>query len=145
MEIVIADLSHLNLLIPLFDGYRVFYKQPSDLRRAEAFLRDRLEKKDSVIFLAKVGKTGLGFTQLYYTFSSVTTEPFLILNDLFVSPEARGQKIGERLLLSAQEYAQSHQMKGVALETAHDNPAQKLYERLGWKRDQGFLHYFWLC
>jgi hypothetical protein len=33
--------------------------------------------------------------------------------------------------------------KGLALSTATDNPAQYLYERLGWEKETGFLNYFW--
>ncbi|HAI44518.1 MAG TPA: GNAT family N-acetyltransferase, partial [Maribacter sp.] len=33
--------------------------------------------------------------------------------------------------------------KGLALETAIDNPAQKLYEKLDWEKDSHCFHYFW--
>jgi hypothetical protein len=33
----------------------------------------------------------------------------------------------------------------LALEAATDNPAQKLYERLGWKQSSDFYYYFWEC
>ena len=35
--------------------------------------------------------------------------------------------------------------KGLALETAKANPAQRLYEKLGWKKDLEHLHYFWIA
>lgn len=83
------------------------------------------------------------FVQLYFTFSSVTLEPSLILNDLFVDPKYRNKNIGQGLLLKAQEYCTKHKYKGLALETAIDNPAQNLYEKLGWKKDVHCFHYFW--
>ena len=49
---------------------------------------------------------------------------------------------GEKLLIAAQEYAKANNLKGLTLETASDNPAQKLYERLGWSKDESY-HYFW--
>ena len=146
MNIFQAQLKDLETLVPLFDGYRVFYKQTSDLMAAKQFLEKRLQKKDAVIFLAtsEAGE-GLGFTQLYPTFSSVSMESFYILNDLFVLPTQRGKGIGEALLLHAQQFAKETNLKGLALETAVDNPAQALYERLGWEKNKDFYHYFWKC
>ena len=85
----------------------------------------------------------IGFTQLYPTFSSVSMRPFYILNDLFVLPEIRNTGIGAALLSKAKDLCKKENNKGLALETAIDNPAQKLYERLGWERDSNFHHYFW--
>jgi len=136
--------AHLDHLIPLFDGYRVFYKQASDPDNAKIFLEERLLKKDSVIFIAldEEGK-GLGFTQLYPSFSSVSMQRVYILNDLFVSQSARGKGIGEALLQRAKEFAIETSSKGLTLETAIDNPAQHLYERLDWKKDTEVFHYTW--
>jgi ribosomal protein S18 acetylase RimI-like enzyme len=47
-----ATLDHLNDLVPLFDGYRQFFQQPSDLVGARTFLAQRLAKHDAVIFMA---------------------------------------------------------------------------------------------
>ena len=48
-----AQLSNLVEVSKLFDAYRVFYKQKSDLSLALDFLRQRLENSQSVIFYAK--------------------------------------------------------------------------------------------
>ena len=127
----------------LFDAYRVFYEQDSDLQHSRAFLERRFQNNDSVVFLALDGEIPVGFTQLYKTFSSVSLQPFYILNDLYVKPEYRGQRAGKLLLKRAQEFCSDLKFKGLALETAKDNPAQKLYEQLGWEKDEDFLHYFW--
>ncbi len=144
MDIKTATLADLETLAPLFDGYRVFYKQKSNPEAASAFLRQHLETGFSVIFLATdpEGK-GLGFTQLYPTYSSVTMEKFYILNDLFVLPEGRGKGIGKALLERAKQYAIDQNLKGLSLATATDNPAQHLYEKLGWEKDTDFFYYFW--
>ncbi|MFK7947553.1 MAG: GNAT family N-acetyltransferase [Saprospiraceae bacterium] len=146
MEIIKANTIHLKELTKLFDGYRVFYKQESDTKAAEKFLKERLENDESIILMAFDDKgKGVGFTQLYPTFSSVSMQRFYILNDLFVLPTLRGQGIGESLLNAAKALAKANKWKGLALETATDNPAQKLYERLGWERSDDFYHYFWSC
>ena len=110
---------------------------------ARIFLQRRVEKNESVIFMAIEEEIAVGFVQLYPTFSSVTMEKFYILNDLFVTTTHRKKGIGGRLLIQAQKFAVDFKLKGLALETAKDNPAQKLYERLGWDKDTDFYHYFW--
>lgn len=141
--VVEANTNHLAVVSELFDAYRVFYEQTSDVQRAQEFLKDRLLQNECVIFLAFKEETPVGFTQLYKTFSSVTMQPFYILNDLFVKPEYRGQCAGKQLLETAKQFCLKKGFKGLALETANDNPAQKLYEKLGWVKDSDFLHYFW--
>ncbi|MAM29088.1 MAG: GNAT family N-acetyltransferase [Flavobacteriaceae bacterium] len=144
MQVYQANHTDLQLLILLFNGYRIFYKQPSDIERAKQFLSERLLRKDSIIFMAlsDVGEA-MGFTQLYPSFSSVSTQRTYILNDLYVSEVHRNKGIGEALMERAKQFAISEGAKGITLETEVDNPAQHLYERLGWKKDDDKFHYTW--
>ena len=144
MRIIEASTKDIETMVPLFDGYRVFYKQDSNPEAARKFIRERLQRLDSVIFLAISEKgEGMGFTQLYPSFSSVALQRVYILNDLFVSEAFRGKGIGETLLEHAKDFAREKGARGLTLETAIDNPAQKLYERLGWKKDDKVFHYTW--
>lgn len=138
-EIGIEAIDHL---VPLFEGYRKFYKAEANLDGAKQFLTDRINKKESIIFIAYIDEQAVGFTQLYPSFSSVSMQRMWILNDLFVEPAYRGQKVGEALLRVGKDYTKRTQAKSLILETANDNPAQKLYEREGWVRDEA-LHYVW--
>ena len=142
MELRRATLDDLPALVPLFDGYRQFYAQPLDPARAERFLRERLASGESVIFLAFEGPAAAGFVQLYPSFWSVAACRSWILNDLFVAPEHRGHGVARALLNHARAYAESTGAAGMSLATQHSNlPAQRLYESLGWMKDQEFLHY----
>jgi len=145
MRILRASVEHLPLVTSLFDAYRVFYEQASDKIGAQKFLKERIQANESVIFLAMLDNEAVGFIQLYTTFSSVSMESFYILNDLFVVPSRRGKGIGQALLQSAKEQCKTMNFKGLALETAKANPAQRLYEKLGWKKDLEHLHYFWIA
>ena len=138
-----VTITDLDAITGLFDAYRVFYQQDSDKKSAKAFLKERFEQKQSVIFIAEKAGVAVGFTQLYPIFSSVSMQKTLVLNDLYVDANERKQGIGEKLLVAAQEYAKAGDWKGLALETGHENPAQKLYERLGWSKDDDYYHYFW--
>jgi len=144
MKIIKATIENLDQLLPLFEGYRNFYKQLPNPDAANDFLRERLNKKDSILFIAfNKNNDAIGFLQLYPTFSSVTIQQTYILNDLYVISEMRGKGIGEALLNFAKQFAVKNKSKGLTLETDVDNPAQKLYERLGWKKDTNALHYTW--
>ncbi|WP_339837644.1 GNAT family N-acetyltransferase [uncultured Maribacter sp.] len=135
--------SQVEDIAPLFDSYRIFYKMESDIEAAKQFLNDRISNNESVIFAAYDDVKAIGFVQLYYTYSSVSLEKSLILNDLFVDSNYRQQSVGRQLLIKAQEFCIEQGYKGLALETAIDNPAQKLYEKLGWEKDYHCFHYFW--
>lgn len=142
MTIIEARIEHLDQIIPLFDAYRVFYKQASDPKAAKDFLHERFLKKESIIYLALIDNKAVGFTQLYPAFSSVSMQQAYILNDLFVNSDYRRQGIGEALLNKAKAMCVNNNYKGLMLETAADNPAQHLYERLGWERETN-LCYVW--
>jgi ribosomal protein S18 acetylase RimI-like enzyme len=136
MKIITATLDHLELVSPLFDAYRMFYQQPSDLEAARSFLRERFLLRESVIYLAQEEEEALGFTQLYPSFSSVSLKRLWILNDLFIVPKARGKRVGEALIGAAVDLARQSGATGVQLETAHSNlSGQKLYERMGFSRE----------
>lgn len=65
-----------------------------------------------------------------------------LLNDLFVAPAARRAGVGRALLERAHTFARETNSKEMMLQTALDNvPAQRLYESLGWQRDNDFYVY----
>lgn len=138
-----ATIHDLDLVVPLFDGYRQFYGQPSDLERARRFLAERFHHAESVILLARDGEgAGLGFTQLYPLFSSVRCTRRYLLNDLYVAPAARRRGVAAALLTAAAEHGRAMGVAGLSLSTAHDNhAAQRLYESLGWTPDTDFREY----
>lgn len=134
MEITQATIEDLDGVANLFNSYRMFYQQNSDLEGAMAFIKTRMESNESVIFVAKDKAKYVGFTQLYPTFSSISMKRAWILNDLYVDSKARKQGVGERLLQRAKEYALESGAKSLSLSTAPDNhTAQRLYEKMDTK------------
>lgn len=139
-----ADVHDLDALAPLFDAYRVFYRQASSLTAARAFLDARLHRGESVIFVARdpASDAALGFTQLYPSFSSVSAQRIWILNDLFVAPAARKRGVARALMERARTFAAGDGAIRLVLETSGNNhAAQALYESLGYVRDAGTRHY----
>lgn len=144
--VIQATLDHADLVSPLFDAYRQFYKQAPNLERVRGFIARRLINRESVIFLAlnpENSNDAFGFTQLYPSFSSVAMKRLWILNDLYVSPEFRKRGVASALLEKSRTFAIETGAQGLALSTAVDNAtAQQLYEQLGWKKDNEFYYYY---
>lgn len=134
----------IEMLLPLFDGYRKFYRKESDPEGAREFLNNRFVKKEAVVFGAFLEKQLVGFTLLYPLFSSVRMKPIYLLNDLFVAMEVRNQSIGKELLQHAQDYAKEKKYAGVMLETEKSNEiGNHLYPLMGFHLESGSNFYFW--
>jgi GNAT superfamily N-acetyltransferase len=139
-----AGPGDVDAVATLFDAYRQFYQQPSDPALARAFIAERLARSESVIFLAERDGQAVGFVQLYPLFSSTAARPrrLWLLNDLFVSPSARGGGVARALMHRARRLGEETGAAGLELATARTNaPAQRLYESLGWRQDELFLRY----
>ncbi|SEN43758.1 Acetyltransferase, GNAT family [Paenisporosarcina quisquiliarum] len=138
-----ATLNELDSLTELFDLYRLFYKQESNLEGARAFLKERLVKEESVVFIAYDENSPVGFVQLYPSFSSVSMKQSWILNDLYVKKSARNNRFAEKLIKMVINFAEETDAKGILLETGKENiPAQRLYEKIGFIRDSNYYYYF---
>ncbi len=143
-----ANIDDLEQIAVLFDTYRQFYKQTSDIALAKTFIADRLNNKDSVILVAAKNNTNnheqklIGFCQIYPSFCSVIVAKIGVLYDLYVDANDRKTGSGRALMLAAHEYAAHNGFARLDLSTAKTNTsAQALYESLGWQRDKVFYTY----
>jgi GNAT superfamily N-acetyltransferase len=141
-----ATIDDVVLIATLFNEYRIFYKQPPDIKASKSFIEERLLKNESVIFLAFDNDKAVGFTQLYPVFSSVSLKRAWILNDLFIDAFARGKGIGVLLLEAAKQLGRATNSKYLMLQTQDDNyTAQHLYNKNEWKRVGDLFYEFDLC
>lgn len=139
-EVRRADIADLDDAARLFVAYLRFYGRDTSADAAREFIAERLRRQDSVILLVQDGAATCGFMQLYPTFASLSLAPGWILNDLYVDAQARGRGLGETLMAAARTLGQANGAAEILLQTARDNlPAQRLYERLGYSRDDEFL------
>jgi ribosomal protein S18 acetylase RimI-like enzyme len=136
-----AQLRHVQEIAPLFDAYRRFYARVDD-PRARSFLEERIAREESVVFIARLQDAAIGFSQLYPSFASVSLARMFVLYDLFVAPQARRCGAAAALLRAAVDFAAGQGAGQLMLQTAITNlPAQRLYEREGWVRDNDFYVY----
>lgn len=129
-------------IVSLFNDYRVFYGQDSNIQGCEAFLKDRLRHHESFIFVGYDSGKAVSFCQVYPSFSSIGMAKTWILNDLYVVPEVRRSGYGRAMMKFVHEQAIKHNIVGISLSTAENNTrAQKLYYLMGYKKDECFFHF----
>ncbi|HMS63740.1 MAG TPA: GNAT family N-acetyltransferase [Ignavibacteria bacterium] len=141
-----ATIEDLEIIANLFDLYRQFYNQNSDIDSAKEFLSERIKNNESEIFFAldEKNKKGMGFVQLFPAFSSVSMKRLWILNDLYVHQDYRKHGIGEALIQRSKELSMETASKGLSLETHNSNKiAQKLYDKTGFEKDNEYYKYYW--
>jgi GNAT superfamily N-acetyltransferase len=149
-----ATTKDIDVMTELFELYRAFYGKQPQAEQAQAFLLERMEKKESVIYLARNTQPAspaeygtmayAGFVQLYPVFSSTRMQRLWLLNDLYVRSEYRGRGISKRLIAEAKQLAYATQAAGLLLETAKDNHVgNALYPREGFTLADTVNFYWW--
>ncbi|MEM9243632.1 MAG: GNAT family N-acetyltransferase [Pseudomonadota bacterium] len=135
--------ANVDAIAILFDNYRQFYRQDSDITGARAYLKERIDRQQSVIFVAYDEHQRLiGFAQLYPMFSSVAMKKHWLLNDLYITDTHRRQGVAKQLLDAVHKFARQDGADRVALKTEkHNAIAKQLYEKLGYQFDKIFDHY----
>ncbi|HEX3549504.1 MAG TPA: GNAT family N-acetyltransferase [Candidatus Elarobacter sp.] len=136
-----ATVDDVERLGAMFDAYRRFYGRDGDVGAATRYVRERLNGPTR-FFVGDESGTLRGFVHLLPSFDTLGMRPMWILEDLFVEPAVRRSGVGEALLRHAEEFARERGASRLTLSTAHTNAtAQRLYERLGWVRDEDFRYY----
>jgi GNAT superfamily N-acetyltransferase len=137
--LAIVDESDLADLLPLMRGYCDFYEvTPSDeelLAMSRALIAD--PAREGLQLIARDGDgLAIGFATVFWSWSTLSASRIGVLNDLFVTPAARGRGTAEALIGLALERCRDHGASVLAWQTARDNHrAQALYERIGARRE----------
>ena len=134
VEVTAVRDEELETLLPLISAYQRFYEVDEvDLDRNRSFFRRFLAPSEVGLLLAARDETGtiLGYACLYWHFSSLQALETVLMNDLFVAPEARGRGVGRALIEATAEVARERGAGWVEWSTAPDNhTAQRLYDSL---------------
>lgn len=141
IEIRKADINDIEQLSVLFNLYRLFYRQESDVKACSDFLNERLSQHQSVIIIAIKDSEIVGFIQFYPLFSSVSLQKTWLLNDVYVRETQRKHGIGRMLLDEAKLFGKESGAGWLLLQTANDNYiAQIVYEKNGWERMEDMFY-----
>jgi GNAT superfamily N-acetyltransferase len=127
--------------LPLWRGYQAFYKVDiPDEVSALTWSRLLDPKEPMGAALAWDGKTALGLVHHIRHRSCWTIGDYLYLQDLFVSPQARGAGIGRKLIEYVYEIARAQGCARVHWLTHESNTdAMLLYDRIATR--SGFVQF----
>jgi len=135
MKIRQASIEDLEPLASVFASYRALSGSDDASNDGKDFLRERLTKKDCVIFLALIDKEIVGFTLLFPFFTPAGIKEMWLLNDIYIADEYRHQGVAQSLLSEAVFYSKKTKKCKVYLATKLDNiNSQTLFEKFGFKR-----------
>ena len=113
----------------LFAGYLHFYKTELTQEQIELTFKRLLDPNFNLYGkVVEIDGKPLGLAHFSYQTSSWASKDYCYLEDLFVSPESRGQGLGRALIESVKAEAISHGSSRLYWNTDADNStARKLY------------------
>jgi GNAT superfamily N-acetyltransferase len=126
--------SELEALLPMIAAYQRFYEvEDVDEERNRAFFSRFLAPSDDGMLIgARRGDELVGYACLYWHFTSLVPAETVLLNDLYVAEDRRGEGIGRALIETSAQIARergAHQLQWV---TSPDNEtARRLYDTTG--------------
>jgi GNAT superfamily N-acetyltransferase len=135
MEIREATVEDIPALMPLFRGYFDFYESDPDDADVEVLLREVIAApEDEAYLLVATDDDGklVGFANNDWKWSSLRGKKIVLMDDLFVHPDARGGGYADALIKAVADVARRHGAPNVLWYTAQDNVrAQTVYNRVG--------------
>ena len=139
---MIAAVTEADLpdLLPLMRAYCNFYEvYPADgelLAISQALIADPQREGIQLIARDDAG-TAIGFATIFWTWSTLSASRIAVMNDLFVTPAARGRGTANALIDACLERARHRGASSLAWQTARDNArARALYEAIGARREE---------
>ena len=122
-------------LMPLFRGYFEFYECDPDDGDVEKLLHEVIDAPQDDAFLLVATDDAdeiVGFANCDWKWSSLRGKKIVLLDDLFVHPDARGGGYADALIEATAEVARRHGAPNLLWYTAQDNHrAQAVYDRIG--------------
>lgn len=133
VEVRAVTADDLPDLLPLMRAYCTFYgSDPGDdqLRDlATAFLDPG--SGGSQLIARDGSGAALGHATVLWSWDTTLGQPLAVMEDLFVTEEARGRGVGRQLIEACRQLAAERGRSWLAWETAPDNEtAQRLYDDL---------------
>jgi ribosomal protein S18 acetylase RimI-like enzyme len=140
-----VDEPDLPELLPLMRGYCDFYAvDPSDdalLAMSRALIADPAREGFQLIARDDSGRA-IAFATVFWTWSTSSASRIGVMNDLYVAADARGSGAADELIGECARRVRERGGKELDWQTAKDNHrAQKVYNRVGGKRDDRWLSY----
>lgn len=140
MDIAVAAESDLDDLLALMRQYCDFYEvNPSDedLQALSTALIADPDREGVQLIARDANGAAVGFATVFWSWTTTQAGRLGVMNDLFVSPAARGSGLADLLIEACADRAREHGAVALEWATALDNErAQKVYDRVGGERSR---------
>ena len=132
IKIFKAEQWNLEILLPLFEEYRLAHGMAENPERTLAFLTNRIRFSESIFFLAlDQNEHAVGFIQLYPRLSSLQLQRYWQLTDIFVRQSEKMNEIYTALIAKAKEFVSYTQSTRLTVE--QDRQQHHLLEQEGFR------------
>lgn len=132
IKIFKAEQWNLDILLPLFEEYRLSHGMAENPERTLTFLTNRIRFSESIFFLAlDEDKKAVGFIQLYPRLSSLQLQRYWQLTDIFVRNISHKNDVYTALIAKAKEFVSYTQSTRLTVE--QDIQRHHLLENEGFK------------
>ena len=132
IKIFKAEQWNLDILLPLFEEYRLSHGMAENPERTLTFLTNRIRFSESIFFLAlDEDKKAVGFIQLYPRLSSLQLQRYWQLTDIFVRNISHKNDVYTALISKAKDFVSYTQSTRLTVE--QDIQRHHLLENEGFK------------
>ncbi|MDU6259184.1 MAG: GNAT family N-acetyltransferase [Haemophilus parainfluenzae] len=132
MKIFKAEQWNINVLLPLFEAYRLANGMTNNPERTLTFLTNRIRFNESIFFIAvNENSQPVGFIQLYPRLSSLRLQRYWQLTDIFVREDVCQPNVYRALISKAKEFVRYTQSNRLVTEL--DPIQQSMLENEGFK------------
>ena len=132
MKIFKAEQWNINVLLPLFEAYRLANGMTNNPERTLPFLTNRIRFNESIFFIAvNENSQPVGFIQLYPRLSSLRLQRYWQLTDIFVREDVCQPNVYRALISKAKEFVRYTQSNRLVTEL--DPIQQSMLENEGFK------------
>lgn len=143
MNIETATEKHLEAMVELlklyFDFYEVNYPSDDKLQ----FLVSQLAggTTHGIQFIAYEEEEPIGFSTLYFTYSTLSASKITIMNDLYVKQKWRGTDVAKSLFEACTQYSKDNGYSKMEWVTAKDNfRGQGFYDKMGGNKSEWLFY-----
>jgi len=130
--------EQLESLLPMIAAYQRFYEVENidEERNRSFFSRFLAPSEHGMLLGAWRGEKLIGYACLYWHFNSLLAAGTVLMNDLYVTADHRGEGIGRALIEASAAVGRRRGAPQLEWVTAPDNTtAQRLYDSIGAARE----------
>ena len=138
-----ASIDDVPLILKFIKELSVYEKRSKEVVATEDTLRETLfrDKPYAQVLIAEIEGKPVGYALYFYHFSTFIGRPGLYIEDVYVSEEYRGKRIGTALFKYCAHIAKENKCVRMEWSVLKWNPARKFYDHMGAKPINEWLVY----